>query len=217
MRAIILMHRCSALLQHWKQERPSDTVHHPPDGFSAFLDTLHLPEGGHLKQRAQAISQNSFLVDPVDATITDLVRGKPRTGSAGRCPAGQALAAGRPQPVAIVTEDRRLARRVRAMLEASGIQLDDPAGWALSTTSAAAIVERWLETVEEDFACGPMLDVLKSPFYEWRTRDQHLALVLRLEQDIILHENIARGLDRYRRHLDLRSNACRALDRAHSP
>jgi len=109
------------------------------------------------------------------------------------------------QPIAIVTEDRRLARRVRAMLEASQIELDDAGGWALSTTSAAATLERWLETVEEDFACGPLLDVLKSPFVCFSDRDTHLARVRRLEQDIILHENIARGLQRYRHHLDRRS------------
>ena len=109
------------------------------------------------------------------------------------------------QPVAIITEDRRLARRVRAMLEASHIALDDTGGWALSTTSAAAMLERWLETVEEDFACGPLLDVLKSPFISFGERDAHLARVRRLEQDIILHENIARGLQRYRHHLERRA------------
>ena len=109
------------------------------------------------------------------------------------------------QPIAIVTEDRRLARRVRAMLEASHIELDDSGGWALSTTSAAAVLERWLETVEEDFACAPLLDVLKSPFVCFAERDEHLAHVRRFEQDIILHENIARGLNRYRHQLDRRS------------
>ncbi len=109
------------------------------------------------------------------------------------------------QPIAIVTEDRRLARRVRAMLEASHIELDDSGGWALSTTSAAATLERWLETVEEDFACAPLLDVLKSSFVCFADRDEHLARVRRFEQDIILHENIARGLNRYRHHLDRRS------------
>ena len=106
------------------------------------------------------------------------------------------------QPIAIVTEDRR---RVRAMLEASQIELDDAGGWALSTTSAAATLERWLETVEEDFPCGPLLDVLKSPFVCFSDRDSHLARVRRLEQDIILHENIARSLQRYRHPLDNRS------------
>jgi len=108
-------------------------------------------------------------------------------------------------PIAIISGDRRLARRVRALLENSQIPLDDAGGWALSTTSAAALLERWLETVEEDFACAPLLDVLKSPFLFGDERDEHLRQVRRLEQDIILHENIARGLDRYRHQLDRRS------------
>jgi ATP-dependent helicase/nuclease subunit B len=109
------------------------------------------------------------------------------------------------QPVAVITEDRRLARRVRALLEAAQIELEDSGGWALSTTSAAATVERWLEALEEDFACGPLLDVLKSPFVCLSDRDSHLAQVRRLEQDIIVHENVTRGLERYRHHLDVRS------------
>jgi len=109
------------------------------------------------------------------------------------------------QPLGIVTEDRRLARRVRALLERSGIHLQDSGGWALSTTSAAAALERWLETVEEDFDHQPLLDVLKSPFiFPDVDPDLHGSRVYRLEQDIIRHENIARGLARYRRHIDAR-------------
>jgi len=109
------------------------------------------------------------------------------------------------RPVGIVTEDRRLARRVRALLERAGIELQDRGGWALSTTSAAAALERWLETIEEDFAHQPLLDVLKSPFCFPEDEPEPLRrTVYRLEQDIIQHENIARGLDRYRRHIELR-------------
>jgi ATP-dependent helicase/nuclease subunit B len=107
--------------------------------------------------------------------------------------------------IGIVTEDRRLARRVRALLERAGIPLADAGGWALSTTSAAACVERWLQSVEEDFAHQPLLDLLKSPFLCGEDqRAAHLACVYRLEHDIIQHENIARGLDRYRRHIESR-------------
>ena len=107
--------------------------------------------------------------------------------------------------IAIVSEDRRLARRVRALLERAGINLQDSGGWALSTTSAAAVLERWLETVEEDFAHVPLLDVLKSPFiFPDADRDNHAGLVYRLEQDIIQRENIASGLQRYRKHIDYR-------------
>lgn len=107
--------------------------------------------------------------------------------------------------IGIVTEDRRLARRVRALLERAGILLADAGGWALSTTSAAACVERWLQSVEEDFAHQPLLDLLKSPLLcTDADRAAHLACVYRLEHDIIQHENIARGLERYRRHIEYR-------------
>jgi len=109
--------------------------------------------------------------------------------------------------IGIVTENRRLARRVRALLERSGIELQDAAGWALSTTSAAAVVERWLETVEEDFAHQPLLDFLKSPFLlPERNHEELLSCVYRFEQGVVLKENIARGMSRYREHLHYRQN-----------
>ena len=105
----------------------------------------------------------------------------------------------------IVTEDRRLARRIRALLERAGIEIQDNGGWALSTTSAAAALERWLETVEEDFAYRPLLDLLKSAFvFPDDPPESRLASVYRLEQDIVFHEQIARSLDRFRRHIDYR-------------
>ncbi|MGD8712619.1 MAG: PD-(D/E)XK nuclease family protein, partial [Thiohalophilus sp.] len=112
----------------------------------------------------------------------------------------QWLLAGK-QQIAIVTENRRLARRVRALLERAGIQLADAAGWALSTTSAAAALERWLECLEEDFAHLPLLDLLKSPFvFVGIDPNQRRLATWRLEQDIIRHENVARNLNRYRAH-----------------
>ena len=106
------------------------------------------------------------------------------------------------QQVGIVTENRLLARRVRALLERAGLAPDDLTGWALSTTSAASALERWLECVEEDFAHEPMLDVLKSAFiFPEVDREQHLTAVYRLEEDIVRNENVARNLERYRRQL----------------
>ncbi len=110
------------------------------------------------------------------------------------------------QRIGIVTEDRRLARRLRAVLERAGILLQDSGGWALSTTSAAAVLERWFETLEEDFAHQPLMDVLKSPFlFKGTAREHHLYAVYRLEQDIILHANIARDLQRFRHQVELRA------------
>ena len=101
--------------------------------------------------------------------------------------------------IGIVTENRRLARRVRALLERANIHINDAAGWALSTTSAAAVVERWLECVEEDFPWRPLLDLLKSPFFSSEEeRSTHLAMVYRFEREIVHNDNIGGGLERYR-------------------
>ncbi len=102
--------------------------------------------------------------------------------------------------IAVVTPDRKLARRVRALLERANLNLRDAAGWALSTTSAATAVMRWLECVEQDFAQAPLLDFLKSPFVTLGfRRDELEALVHCFEEEIVRTHNVGAGLDRYRR------------------
>lgn len=182
----------------------SEPTRTEPDGLCDFVTTLFEASEDNLRVRAQRFAALHER-DPVSDRLSIVRADDPeREGQAVALQIRRWLLEGL-QPIALVTEDRRIARRVRALLEASAIQLDDPGGWALSTTSAAATLERWLETVEEDFAAGPLLDVLKSPFVSFSERNAHLAHVRRLEQDIILHENIARGLQRYRHHLDVRS------------
>jgi ATP-dependent helicase/nuclease subunit B len=109
------------------------------------------------------------------------------------------------QTIAIVSEDRRLSRRVRALLERANITIQDLAGWSLATTSAAAVLERWLECIEEDFDYRPLLDLLKSHFFiSSLEHEQQLETIYRLENDIILHENVGHGIQRYRKHLEYR-------------
>lgn len=101
--------------------------------------------------------------------------------------------------IGIVTHDRRLARRVRALLERANIALADSAGWALSTTSAATAVNAWLEAVQSDFARAPLFELLKSPFvtlaFEPATRAE---AVLAFEQKAVLARRVSSGLARYR-------------------
>lgn len=102
--------------------------------------------------------------------------------------------------IAIVTPDRKLARRTRALLERAGLPLRDSAGWILSTTSAATAVMRWIETVEQDFAQGPLLDFLKSPFVTLGFERHELERIAHcFEAEIVRAYNINAGLDRYRR------------------
>lgn len=108
--------------------------------------------------------------------------------------------------IAVVTENRKLARRLRALLERANVSIQDTAGWSLATTSAATILERWLECIEQDFAYQPLLDLLKSPFFcEDKEFTEHLNLVYRFEQDIVLHENIANDLQRFKKGIKNRT------------
>lgn len=105
--------------------------------------------------------------------------------------------------IGIVTSDRKLARRVRALLERANVGLLDAGGWTLSTTSAATALARWLECLEQHFAHGPLLDLLKSPFLQLGRRRTELdRLVPWFEQHVVRERNIAAGLDNYLFGLD---------------
>ncbi|MFZ5574511.1 MAG: PD-(D/E)XK nuclease family protein [Pseudomonadota bacterium] len=66
--------------------------------------------------------------------------------------------------IALIALDRETTRRVRALLERLDVLAADETGWTLSTTAAAAVVDRWLECVANDFPHVELLDLLKSPF-----------------------------------------------------
>lgn len=123
----------------------------------------------------------------------------------------QWLLAGK-QHIAIITDNRRLARRVRALLERAGIVLQDAAGWALSTTRAAAALEALLLCIEDDFAKDALLDLFKSPFlFPELERDFLKTQVYRLEHDIIHNEGITSGLERYQKAITDRAERLRDI------
>ena len=66
--------------------------------------------------------------------------------------------------IAIVPQDRMVARRVRALLERAQIVVADETGWKLSTTRAAAVLVAWLELVASNAQTAALLEFLKSPF-----------------------------------------------------
>jgi ATP-dependent helicase/nuclease subunit B len=70
-------------------------------------------------------------------------------------------------PVALIAQDRVLVRRVRALLERSGLALADASGWKLSTTRAAAQVMALLKAATPDASTDALLDWLKAGT-EWR-------------------------------------------------
>ncbi|MDX1489227.1 MAG: hypothetical protein R3268_13540, partial [Acidiferrobacterales bacterium] len=102
--------------------------------------------------------------------------------------------------IGIVTNDRKLARRVRALLERANIVLQDAAGWRLSTTSAATALMRWIECLDQQFAHVPLLELLKSPFMRsGSTLSGDISAALRFEEGLVLRHNVGRGLHNYRR------------------
>jgi ATP-dependent helicase/nuclease subunit B len=94
------------------------------------------------------------------------------------------LAAGR-QRVAVVVQDRVVARRARALLERAQVLVKDDAGWAYSTTSAATAIGRLLDVVSNDAYHRDLLDLMKSPFaFHDMARRERQGAVWRLEQSV---------------------------------
>jgi ATP-dependent helicase/nuclease subunit B len=98
----------------------------------------------------------------------------------------------RKRDIALIALDRETARRVRALLERMDVLVADETGWTLSTTAAAAVIDRWLECVASDFPHVELLDLLKSPFVlgELAARqDQVMQLELSLRR-----QGVAQGM-----------------------
>ena len=183
----------------------------PEDQFEQCLNTIYESANTILQERAKHFAQK-YSTSPLQPRLSLFeARSAEHEAMAIDLQTRIWRIAGK-KKIGIVTENRRLARRVRALLERANIELQDAAGWALSTTSAAATLERWLESVEEDFAYQPLMDLLKSPFFfpanklHCKNRDDLLSTVHRFEQGVILKENISRGLERYRKHTQYRQN-----------
>ena len=65
-------------------------------------------------------------------------------------------------PVALVSSDRALTRRIRAVLDAAGVSMRDENGWKLSTSHAGAIIMSWLRALRWDALTDEVLDAVKT-------------------------------------------------------
>ncbi len=75
------------------------------------------------------------------------------------------IAQGR-QKIAVIPQDRVVARRLRALLERAQVVVADETGWKLSTTRAAAVLHAWIELAGSGGDVASLLDFLKSPFLQ---------------------------------------------------
>jgi ATP-dependent helicase/nuclease subunit B len=101
------------------------------------------------------------------------------------------------QNIAIVAQDRLVARRVRALLERAGVLVHDESGWTFSTLAVSTVLMRWLDALQSDFYYQDLLDLLKSPFI---FADQETSVrkraVYQLEQLVRKH-GVASHLDAF--------------------
>jgi len=98
--------------------------------------------------------------------------------------------------IAIIAQDRVVARRIRALLERAEVMVTDETGWKLSTTRAAASLAAWFDLVATRAGTPALLDLLKSPFVLMGHADKP-ALVL--EAELALRAaNVAGGWDAVR-------------------
>ena len=174
----------------------------PDHAFSVFISEAFLQSPESIKQRAQRFSDHysdTFADNPPFSTymagneeqqiraIDFYIRSNIIKGN---------------DNIAVISEDRKLSRRLRALLERARVQLQDRAGWSLATTQASTIIERWLECIEEDFSAYPLLDCLKSPFLEIATPATDFKQnIYRFEHDLIFHENVSSNIPAYKKKL----------------
>lgn len=98
------------------------------------------------------------------------------------------------QRIAIVAQDRLVARRLRALLERAQVLVQDETGWTLSTVAAATVIMRFLDCLGADFQHRDLLDLLKSPFVfsDWTVEARKNAVYV-LEQ-VARRYSVASGL-----------------------
>lgn len=116
------------------------------------------------------------------------------------------------QHIAVVAQDRVVARRIRALLERAQVFVADETGWKLSTTRAAAALAAWFEVVTTRADTIALLDLLKSPYLEQahaETAVDKTDLVMQLEL-ILRRANVLGGWDAVLAALNAASDAAQA-------
>ncbi|GAB1234237.1 PD-(D/E)XK nuclease family protein [Ferrigenium sp. UT5] len=99
--------------------------------------------------------------------------------------------------IAIVAQDRVVARRARALLERAEILVADESGWTFATLSVSTVLDRWLTALQSDFYHHDLLDLLKSPFiFADMTAGARKAAVYQLEQ-LLRKQGVVAGLDKF--------------------
>ena len=99
--------------------------------------------------------------------------------------------------IAIVAQDRVVARRMRALLERAEVLVADETGWTFATLSVSTVLDRWLTALQSNFYHVDLLDLLKSPFiFADMTASERKSAVYQLEQ-LLRKNGVVSGLDKF--------------------
>ncbi len=99
--------------------------------------------------------------------------------------------------IAIVAQDRVVARRMRALLERAEVLVADETGWTFATLSVSTVLDRWLTALQSDFYHHDLLDLLKSPFiFADMTASERKSAVYQLEQ-LLRKQGVVAGLEKF--------------------
>ncbi|MDO8294239.1 MAG: PD-(D/E)XK nuclease family protein [Gallionella sp.] len=99
--------------------------------------------------------------------------------------------------IAIVAQDRVVARRMRALLERAQVLVADETGWTFDTLSVSTVLDRWLTALQSDFYHHDLLDLLKSPFiFADMAASERKATVYQLEQ-LLRKQGVVAGLEKF--------------------
>ncbi|MBK9159984.1 MAG: PD-(D/E)XK nuclease family protein [Nitrosomonadales bacterium] len=99
--------------------------------------------------------------------------------------------------IAIVAQDRVVARRTRALLERAEVLVADETGWTFATLSVSTVLDRWLTALQSDFYHHDLLDLLKSPFvFADLSAGERKSAVYQLEQ-LLRRRSVVEGLGNF--------------------
>ena len=94
--------------------------------------------------------------------------------------------------IGIVSPDRRLSRRIRAVFESYNIHLIDYSGWELSTTSSAAAVKNLLPDFNAPFSLDTVLALIRSPYCDYQIHAQTARYIASYLDQILARHDIRR-------------------------
>ena len=189
-------------LDHYARRAPVFVYRHDPgasdDSAMQALATAWPRQAGYPGLRARALAlKTSQPHSPLAGRLRIIgAGGSEQEAQAVDVTVREWLLAGK-RRIAIVVQDRLVARRARALLERAQVLVKDEVGWAFSTTSAATAIGRWLDVAGGDCYYRDLLDFMKSPFafHDW-PREARREVVWRLE-GYVREASVVSGLGQF--------------------